>query len=199
MLRFGAARAKNAGLQNIEFLEVDAHELDLEPASFDAAVSRWGIMLMLEPARVLAHIHAALRPGAYLAASVWGDPMSAPFLATPMRAARAVLSLDPPPADAPGPFRLCDEGALDDLMRAAGFTEVEHESVTVHMNYASFAEYREFLGDLSSSFKRMLAEHTPEERERVWSAVERETEPHRQTDGRLTFANQAWCVWGLRP
>jgi len=198
MLRFGVERAKSAGLDNIEFLECDAHELALEPGSFDAAVSRWGIMLMLDPSRVLENIHSALRPGATLAASVWGDPKSAPFLATPMRAARSVLDLEPPPADAPGPFRLCDEGALDALMLRAGFTEVEHESVTVHMNFASFREYRDFLGDLSSSFKRMLAELTEAERESVWAAVERETEPHQHSDGRVLFANQAWCVWGLR-
>ncbi len=198
MLRFGKERADQAGLSNIEFLEVDAHELDLEEASFDAAVSRWGVMLMLDPARVVANIHRALRPGAYFAASVWGAPQTAPFLATPMRAARSVLNLDPPPADAPGPFRLCAEGALDKLFEDAGFREVAHESVTVHMNFNSFDEYRQFLGDLSSSFKRMLAELDSDQRERVWKEVERQTLEYRADDGRLLFANQAWCVWGLR-
>ena len=198
MLRFAAQRAQRAELSNIEFVEVDAHELDFEAERFDAAVSRWGLMLMLEPARVLEHIHATLKPEARLAASVWADPMNAPFLASPMRAARRELNLEAPPADAPGPFRLAEEGALDSLFRTTGFEAVESELITVHMNFESFAEYRSFLGDLSSSFKRMLSELTPDQREAVWNAVERETAPHKDAQGRLLFSNGAWCVWGTK-
>ncbi|MFT5284910.1 MAG: ubiquinone/menaquinone biosynthesis C-methylase UbiE [Planctomycetota bacterium] len=198
MIRFAAERAQRAELTNIEFIEVDAHELDFEAESFDAAVSRWGLMLMLDPARVLTHIHAALKPKARLAASVWADPKTAPFLATPMRAARVELGLESPPDDAPGPFRLAEKGALAALLIDAGFQDVSSEIITVHMNYASFAEYRSFLGDLSSSFKRMLSELTHDQREAVWNAVERETDPYKDEAGRLLFANNCWCVWGTK-
>jgi enediyne biosynthesis protein CalE5 len=44
MLAFGRERAAAAGLGNVEFLESDASSLDFPHASFDAAVSRWGII-----------------------------------------------------------------------------------------------------------------------------------------------------------
>ena len=48
MLAFGRERAAAAGLGNVEFIESDASSLDFPQASFDAAVSRWGIIF--EPA-----------------------------------------------------------------------------------------------------------------------------------------------------
>ena len=42
MLAFARERALAAGIDNIEFLEADASSLDFRPASFDAALSRWG-------------------------------------------------------------------------------------------------------------------------------------------------------------
>src|SRR4051812_29875244 len=44
MLAFARERAAAAGLGNVEFVQSDASSLDFQPASFDAAVSRWGII-----------------------------------------------------------------------------------------------------------------------------------------------------------
>src|ERR1022692_3112178 len=43
MIAFGRERAAAAGLENIEFVQSDAASLDFPAASFDAALSRWGI------------------------------------------------------------------------------------------------------------------------------------------------------------
>ena len=94
----------------------DAHELEPEPALFDAALSRWGLMLMLDPARVLARVHAALRPGAGIAAAVWDEPEHVPFLRASRRALERVLEVPRAGSDEPGPFRLAREGALDELL-----------------------------------------------------------------------------------
>ncbi len=44
MLAYGRERAAAAGLQNVEFIESDAVSLDFPLGSFDAALSRWGII-----------------------------------------------------------------------------------------------------------------------------------------------------------
>src|SRR3954469_23591964 len=44
MLEFGRERAAAAQLQNVRFIESDAASLGLPPSSFDAALSRWGII-----------------------------------------------------------------------------------------------------------------------------------------------------------
>ena len=44
MLAYGRERAGAAGMSNIEFMNSDASALDFPAESFDAAVSRWGII-----------------------------------------------------------------------------------------------------------------------------------------------------------
>src|SRR5689334_8469857 len=44
MLAFARKRAAAAGVSNIEFIESEASKLDFPGGSFDAAVSRWGII-----------------------------------------------------------------------------------------------------------------------------------------------------------
>src|SRR5437762_12633834 len=44
MLAFGRERAAAAGLGNVEFMKSDASSLNFPHASFDAAVSRWGLI-----------------------------------------------------------------------------------------------------------------------------------------------------------
>jgi ubiquinone/menaquinone biosynthesis C-methylase UbiE len=199
MLERAAERARDLGITHVEFREADAQELDVEPGSFDAATSRWGLMLMLEPERALARIFAALRPGGGLAAAVWGPPETAPFLATAGRVAVRELGIEPPNPDAPGPFRLSEEGALDRLFEAAGFVDVEHELVAVTMSFATPDEYVAFVGDLSSSLRATLAAHPAEARERVWNGIRSEVAAHCTEAGGPTFDNRSWCVWGRRP
>ena len=44
MIAFGRERAVAAGLGNMEFVESDAASLEFPEGSFDAALSRWGII-----------------------------------------------------------------------------------------------------------------------------------------------------------
>lgn len=191
-----AARAGLAQRGQVEFREGDAEELDLAPASFDAALSRWGLMLMLRPERALAGIRRALRPGARLSASVWADPREVPFLATPGRVAREVLGLDAPAPDDPGPFRLAEEGALDALLAAAGFTDLVRDSAPVTMEFDSAEHYVAFVFELSSSMRKRLAEATEAQRDAVRSALVRAAADHADAAGRVRFANRAWVVSG---
>ncbi len=198
MLELARVRASEAGFTNAEFIERDAEQLDLEPGSFDAALSRWGLMLMLHPERSAAGIRAALRPGARLAASVWAEQEEVPFLATPGRVAREVLGLEAPDPDAPGPFRFAREGALDALLRSAGFADLENAKVPVTMEFESDGRYADFVLELSSSMKKTLADRTDAECSEVRRAIERAAEPYTDTNGRVVFENQAWLVRGTR-
>src|SRR5919201_2796865 len=44
MLAYGRDRVQAAGLDNVAFIESGMMDLDLPPESFDAALSRWGII-----------------------------------------------------------------------------------------------------------------------------------------------------------
>ena len=199
MLEHAAERARELGFAHVAFREVDAHELDVEPGTFDAATSRWGLMLMLEPARALVRIFDALRPGARLAAGVWGPSESSPFLSLAGRVTVRELGLEPPDPEAPGPFRMSAEGSLDRLFEAAGFEDVGHELVDVKMSFTSTDEYIAFLGEMSSSLRKALAPHSEEKRQRVWDGIREDVAPYCSDGSGPVFDNLSWCVWGRKP
>lgn len=198
MLAIAGDRARSLGLANVEFREMDAESLELEAESFDAATSRWGLMLLQDPRAAARGVHRALKRGARFAAAVWGPPERVPFLAIPHVVASRELKLPPPPPGTPGPFSLAAEGALEEVIASAGFSDVRTEVFSVAFEFASPREYASFLGDLSATLRKSLAEQPQAVQERVWREVEREGARHGLPDGRLRLVNEVRCVSGAR-
>ena len=124
MIAFGRERAATAGLENIEFVQSDAASLDFPRASFDAALSRWGIIFEPDAEAAATHIRSFLKPGRRMAISSWGSPDRVPFLGIPMRTAMQRLGVLPPPPGTPGPLSRPTPQALGGLLEAAGFSDV---------------------------------------------------------------------------
>src|SRR4051794_14023482 len=98
MLAFGRERAAAAGAENIEFVESDAISLEFPEQSFDAAVSRWGIIFEPDGEGAAARVRGLLKPGSRMAISSWGPPDRVPFIGIPLRTAMQRLQVPPPPA-----------------------------------------------------------------------------------------------------
>lgn len=199
MVALASERARELGLAHAEFRELDAERLDVPPASFDVALSRWGIMLVMDSAAVLRGMHRALVPGGRVVAAVWGAKGTVPFMTIAGDVAQAELGLPPASPELPGPLKLGHPGQLAELLRAAGFESVEEERVETVLAFASAQEYVAFLQDLSATLRRALEEHPPAARERVWAGVAREAERHRAADGRIVFRNEVRVAHGARP
>ena len=122
MLAFAERRAREAGLDNVEFIEADIESYLLEPNVFDAVLSRAASMYATDPLSTLRRIHASLRPGGRLAVAVWAVPEKVAF-AVPVGVMIEMGVIDPPPPG-PGPFALGGEGVLEDLVSTAGFADV---------------------------------------------------------------------------
>src|SRR6476659_11246151 len=71
MLAFGRERAAAAGLANLEFIQSNAAGLDFPDGTFDAAVSRWGIIFEPEAEAAAGRIRTFLKPGARIAIASW--------------------------------------------------------------------------------------------------------------------------------
>src|SRR3546814_12752306 len=63
MLRTAVARAAGTSAPEIAFVEADAQVHDFGPGGFDAAYSRFGMMLFADPVAAFRNILGALRPG----------------------------------------------------------------------------------------------------------------------------------------
>ena len=168
---------------------------------FDGVHSRFGLMFFVEPATAFANVARAIRPGGRLAASVWQSLDRNPWMTLSAAAATPILGLErpqPSPPGAPGPFSLADRDATAALLAAAGFTDIEFESVE-----APFL----FEGDGGEAIGRVLgagplgpAFLTADDNRRrgAIDAVLAALEPHRTPAG-LEVPAASWCITALRP
>lgn len=203
MIELGAERARELGLANVTFAEADAERLALdlpgfEPASFDAALSRWGLMLMPGPDAALAGIRAALRPDARLACAVWAVPERAPFLVLGREEAARALGVPPAHPDVPGPFRLAEDGALTGLLERSGMRVELEERFEVRFAFESVERYADFVFELSSQLGEALAKADASTRIRAREALVAAAGGAASADGALVLANEVVCAVARR-
>ncbi|MER7662406.1 MULTISPECIES: class I SAM-dependent methyltransferase [unclassified Streptomyces] len=67
MLETARAKAAEEGIDNVSFLRADAQVHPFQNASFDVALSRFGVMFFADPVAAFANVGRALRPGGRLA------------------------------------------------------------------------------------------------------------------------------------
>jgi SAM-dependent methyltransferase len=94
MLEVARARAAAQHISNVEFRQLELEWIDMETASVDGVLCRWGIMLIADPESAAREIRRVLRPGGRAALGVGDDP--APGVDRP-RTHGAARSGDPQP------------------------------------------------------------------------------------------------------
>ncbi|SNY74775.1 class I SAM-dependent methyltransferase [Paractinoplanes atraurantiacus] len=126
-----AARRREG--DGIAFIEADAQVYDFPPASFDAIVSRFGVMFFPEPVRAFANLRRASKPLAGVRLVVWRDIDDNPFMTTAERAAGPLLPELPPRRDGPGQFGLADPSLVREILAESGWSDVELEPLDVEL------------------------------------------------------------------
>jgi ubiquinone/menaquinone biosynthesis C-methylase UbiE len=173
MLAFGRERAAAAALGNVEFVQSDACGLDFPHASFDAAVSRWGIIFEPDAEAAAGRIRGFLKPGARIAISSWGEPDQVPFLSIPMRTTMQRLNVPPPPAGTPGPLSRPTPAAIGALLEGGGFSNVVVEQAEVIFEFDSPEHFTAYVRAISAPIRAMIEQHAGEDQEAAWDAITR--------------------------
>lgn len=184
MLALAAEAAVQAGLRNVETRVRDARDLDLEPESFDAAISRLALMLLPERARAMAGVHRALKTGKKFAALVLATADECPLVALPMRIAARCAKTPEAPFGDPGMFALGDPAMLAAAYRGSGFREVTVEVARVQRRFPSLEAAMQNVRDILPEIPHMLMHATHHERAKVWVEIESAL---RQFDGADEF------------
>jgi len=171
MLAVAAEAAQQAGLTNVETRVLDARRLDLEPESFDAAISRLALMLIPEREQALVGVRRVLKPGSKLAAVVLSAPARNPFTALPVAIARRHAGLPPMPVEDPGLFALGDAAIFRAVYERAGFRDVAVHAVPVLRRFPSVGAALQFRRDSGPEVSKLLASLSDGEREAVWDEI----------------------------
>ena len=198
MLAIARERAAELGLTNLEFHEVDAEELDFPERSFDAILSRWGLMFLPDLAGALTRMRRLLKPGGRLAASVWGPPAAVPFISVAMNTVRQQLQAPPPPPDMPGPFSLADVSRLEQALKEAGFGGIRSEPLTLTFEWVSPEAYTSFQQDIAAPIVAMVSKEPPDRQASTWRAMTEAARQYTAADGPVRMAGQAICVVAQR-
>ena len=123
----GAARQRVAerGLSNVALLHGDAQVFVLEPAAFDLATSRMGVMFFADPAAAFRNIKGALKPGGRLVFACWAPlAENRHWLISYDVALHHLGPQTPPPTHEPGPLAFGDPDYIRGFLSAAGFGEI---------------------------------------------------------------------------
>lgn len=184
ILGYARAAAAQAGLSNVETRELDGERHDALPAaSFDAAISRVGLIYFPDQQRALAGIRHALRPDGRFAAMVYSTPDRNPFFALPVGIIRRRAQLPPPLPGQPGPFSLGGEGVLARTLEQAGFRQVEVRRVDSPVRLPSAAECVRFERESFGALHQMMAGVSPAERDETWAEIEATLRQFETRDG----------------
>jgi SAM-dependent methyltransferase len=196
MIAFGRERAASAGLENIEFVESDAVSLDFPAESFDAALSRWGIIFEPDGEAAASRVRGFLKSGARMAISSWGAPDRVPFLAIPMRTAMERLQVPPPPPGTPGPLSRPTPEALGGLLEAGGFSDVEVEEANVTFEWQSAEEFTTFIKEIAPPITAIIDPHPQEVQDETWAVITDATRQTAADDGAVRLSNLALLAVG---
>ncbi len=183
ILRHAGRAAADAGLNNVLTRVMDAEALEVEPATYDAAISRVGLIYLPDREAALAGMRRALRPGGRAAAIVYSTPERNGFFSLPVSIIRRRAELPPPAPGQPGPFSLGGEDVLASALREAGFRDVEVRTVTAPLRLSSAAECVRFERESFGALHQMLAGLDDIAREEAWAQVERELARFEGPDG----------------
>ncbi|MGB9403248.1 MAG: class I SAM-dependent methyltransferase [Candidatus Acidiferrales bacterium] len=119
----GARReASRRELRNVQFDVAFADHLPFPANSFDAVVSRFGVMFFPSPLDAVREMLRVLKPGQKLVLAVWHFAAKNPFHSSLSRVIDRYVDAPPPEPDALDAFRFAAPGKLREILNEAAVT-----------------------------------------------------------------------------
>jgi ubiquinone/menaquinone biosynthesis C-methylase UbiE len=176
MVEAGRREAGRRKLHNVSFAVAPADALPSETETFDAVVSRFGIMFFPAPVLAVREILRILKPGGRMALAVWHFAERNPFHYILSRAVERYGDSPSPAEDAPDAFRYAAPGKLRAVLSEAGATEVSERllqfSIRAHVSLEDFWTLRsEMTERLRSALAKLAKEQMAEVKRQAIEAL----------------------------
>jgi SAM-dependent methyltransferase len=199
MVAIARERAKEVGLDAVAvFEDIDAENYLYPSSSFNAVISRWGLMFLPNLTSTLQKIRASLVPDGILSAAVWSVPDKVPVLMLAFRTAAQKIGLPPPGAGSSGPFKLADTVTLENSFIEAGFRNIKIETVNLRFRFNSANDFVNFHRAINAPIHGMLKNQPIERQEEVWKGLADAAKAYCDNTGIMSLDNEVICVSGQR-
>ena len=183
ILEYAQRSAKLAGLDNISTCCIDGEHLEeLEESSFDAVISRVGLIYFPDQQKALEGMRNSLRKDGKVAAMVYSSADRNGFFSVPVSIIRQRANLPPPLPGQPGPFSLGDEQVLEQAFTEAGFKDVQIEKVDAPVRLDSASECLQFEQESFGALHQMLSGLDDAQKDEVWEEIQEALEQY-ETQG----------------
>jgi len=190
MLSAAQRRAEALGVGNVRFKQIDASQpIDIEAASIDGVLCRWGYMLMDDPETALQETRRVLRPGGRVALAAWTGADENPWSSLPVRLLLERRLIDPP-APGPGQFTWAEEGVVAEHLEAAGFVEYEIDRLDFPIRHPSVAAWWATARTMGVT----VSEARIDDEAEVLSALAEAAAPWTAPDGSLAIPARTWVA-----
>ena len=186
------------GLTNVNFRRCTADSLPFADESFDAAVSRFGVMFFPDPLRACQEMLRVIKPGGVLAFVVWDKSELNPYSCV---VTEVISRRVPTPAvdtNLPGAFRFSEPGKLAKVMIAAGATDVKENVLKVFIEAPiSPADFWAMRSQTSETLREKLAKLSERDRAQISTAMQEAVRDF-FPDNQMRFPAQMIIVTGRK-
>lgn len=199
MVSAAESEANRRGLTNTRFHQCTADSLPFDSNSFDAVVSRLGVMFFPDPLAALREMLRVTKPNGALALVVLGRSEANPFLHVVTTVISRYVETPPADPDSPGAFRFAEPGSLAKVLSEAGATGVRERLLNFRIEARiSLQEFWELRSETSATLQDKLTAMSAEDRLRVEEEV-KEAARNFFPNHRMSFPAQAFVVTGEKP
>lgn len=199
MVEVAEAEALSRGLKNVQFRQCTSDPLPFSNDSFDATVSRLGVMFFPDPLTGLREMLRVTKPGGRLALIVWAKSELNPFTYLITETVSRHVEIPPVDPNAPGAFRFAEPGKLARILTDAGAIDVEERVIKFDIAAPiSPEEFWTMRSEISEILRGKLMNLSNEKKGQIAAEVQQEVREF-FPDGHMKFPAQMIIVTGRKP
>jgi SAM-dependent methyltransferase len=175
MIELAGNDLRAAGVTDVELLVMDAENLELSDARFNALTAAFALFFLPDPARAAAEFHRVLRPGGIVGVSTWGDEDERWSFEDDLLGSTGSPRL----RALQQPFDRADD--VVELLQGAGFADLQVHQEETEIRFASKQQWWDW--HWSFSVRGLLEQLEPEAVVAYRDACFREMDALRTDDG----------------
>jgi ubiquinone/menaquinone biosynthesis C-methylase UbiE len=157
------SEARGRGLTNVAFRQCAADSLPFENNSFDAVVSRLGVMFFPDPLAALREMLRVTKQEGAISLAVWGKSELNPFSYAITDVVARYFEATPSDPNVPGAFRFAELGSLARILTDAGAVNVSERVLKFHIAAPiSPKEFWDMRSETSGTLREKLDSLSPQ-------------------------------------